>query len=187
MQKKSSLNILNSITILFLVIGFYSCQKPPEFPNTPNISLLSINKEYKETDERRGDFVSININFTDGDGDLGISASESLFPPYTIDSVQTEYFNNLLITMYYKSNNQWKVVDFGNNNGLSGQFERLQDSDLKSPIKGTISYNFVIDNQSQNILGFKKNDSIKFDIAIRDRALNMSNSITSNPLILTLK
>lgn len=187
MQKKSPFHILTIITLLFLIIGFYSCQKPPEFSYTPNISLLSINKEYNETDERKGDFVAISINFTDGDGDLGINSEESLFPPYTVDSNQTEYFYNLLITMYYKSNNQWKVVDFGNNNGLSGQFNRLQDADLKSPIKGTISYNFVIDNQAQFNLGFKKNDSIKFDISIRDRALNMSNTITTNPLILTLK
>jgi len=187
MLKKILIRFSTYTTILTIVFTFNACQKPPEFSNIPSISLLNITKIYKETDERKGDFVTLNINFKDGDGDLGINDSESLLPPYTVDSIQTEYFYNLLVTMYYKSNNQWKIVNFGSNNGLSGQFTRLQESDLKSPIKGTISYDFVIDNQAQNTLGFKKNDSIKFDIEIRDRALNKSNIITTNPLILTLK
>lgn len=187
MQKKSPFHILTIITLLFLIIGFYSCQKPPEFSYTPAIKLSNITKEYKETDQGKGDYVTISIDFTDGDGDLGLSETEDTLPPFYENGEKSKVYNNILISMYYKSKNEWKTVNFTKNSDLNGLFRRLQDTDIKSPIKGTIDYTYIIFNQGQFEFGFKKNDTVKFDIQIRDRALNLSNIITTNPLVLTLK
>jgi hypothetical protein len=168
--------------LYLLFLGFNSCQKPPEFSNTPVISLPKIEKSYID---QTGDLVKLSFDFTDGNGDLGLGEADTI-PPYWVNKSATADFNNIIIKMFKKENNIWKEIIFPDFD-LSGQFTRFQKGDKSSPLKGTIEYNFTIFNYFVGNSNLKKNDTIKFDIYIRDRALNNSNTISTNPTVLTLK
>lgn len=62
------------------VLGFavISCERPPELPNTPNISFESVRFA---TGPNGFDSLIVTIGFEDGNGDLGLLGSES-DPPF---------------------------------------------------------------------------------------------------------
>ena len=166
-----------------ILIGLNACQSPPEFSAIPEISNISVVKSHVST----GDSVSIAFDFKDGDGDLGLNANDVLVPPYFVDNKETEFADNILLSMYKRANRQWVLVDFGDKNlDYNGRFSRFQKGDKLSPIKGTINYFFVIDDYAPYNIAIKKNDTVKFDIFIRDRALNKSNVLSTSPVVLTL-
>jgi len=69
---------------LFAIIltGVSACFNPPEFPIQPQIEFESIQyKEYGNGFDSEYDSLILTISFKDGDGDLGLDASED-GPPY---------------------------------------------------------------------------------------------------------
>jgi hypothetical protein len=173
---------------VFIVLGFGACQSPPEFSKIPEITFNNIVKYHqtKTATITSGDSINITINFQDGDGDLGLDAKDTV-PPYFVDHKKTAVYNNLNISMYTRKNNQWVKLVFNSKLDLNAQFPRFQSGNKKSPLKGTMDYNFIIPDFTPNNFPIKKNDTIKFDINILDRALNKSNTITTPSLVLTLK
>ncbi len=69
---------------LFAIIltGVTACFNPPEFPVEPQIEFESIQyKEYGTGLDTEYDSLILTVSFKDGDGDLGLDASEDQ-PPY---------------------------------------------------------------------------------------------------------
>jgi hypothetical protein len=65
-----------------ILIGVTACFNPPEFPIEPQIEYESIQyKEYGTGLDTEYDSLILTISFKDGDGDLGLDASEDQ-PPY---------------------------------------------------------------------------------------------------------
>ncbi len=65
-----------------ILIGVTACFNPPEFPIEPQIEFESIRyKEYGTGFDSNADSLILNLTFKDGDGDLGLDASEDA-PPY---------------------------------------------------------------------------------------------------------
>lgn len=65
-----------------ILIGVTACFNPPEFPIEPQIEFQSIQyKEYGTGFDTNYDSLILTISFKDGDGDLGLDASEDQ-PPY---------------------------------------------------------------------------------------------------------
>lgn len=65
-------------TVFFLMICslasiIYSCNKPPVYPNAPQIEL-------KEVNYTGGDTIQFILSFKDGDGDLGLSPDDLSYP-----------------------------------------------------------------------------------------------------------
>ncbi len=68
---------------LFAIIltGVSACFNPPEFPVQPQIEFESIQyKEYGTGFDSEYDSLILTISFKDGDGDLGLDASENEAP-----------------------------------------------------------------------------------------------------------
>lgn len=68
---------------LFAIIslGVSACFNPPEFPVEPQIEFQNIQyKEYGTGFDSNYDSLILTINFKDGDGDLGLDASEVQAP-----------------------------------------------------------------------------------------------------------
>lgn len=86
---------------IVLIIGFSSCERPPEFPDNPIISLNNF--EFKRSNDDLFDSLNIFLDFQDGDGDLGLAGDE-VFPPY-------EIYNPIL-------NNNGDTIRFGDSEGL---------------------------------------------------------------------
>lgn len=67
------------IAILLISLVFYSCERPPELPNTPKINFRNI--EFIDNLNSSTDTLKLTIDFEDGNGDLGLGGDEN-FPPY---------------------------------------------------------------------------------------------------------
>ena len=82
-------------SLLFLVIlfgsVFISCHKDRNYPIEPVITF----KDYIKYGNDSADFM---INFTDGDGDIGLDKADT-FPPYDTSSI---YYNNIFLHYQYK-------------------------------------------------------------------------------------
>lgn len=69
---------------LFVIIltGITACFNPPEFPIQPSIEYESVDYvEYGNGFDTNADSLILKIKFRDGDGDLGLAATETS-PPY---------------------------------------------------------------------------------------------------------
>jgi hypothetical protein len=88
-MKKS---VLNYVCIGALIcVGVFACVKKTTYDTTPEISFNSFTPYM-------GDSADIDINFKDGDGDIGVSSS---------DSTRTMWIN-----YYYKDTITQKYVAF---------------------------------------------------------------------------
>ena len=66
------------ISLIFIILVFIGCHRPPEFPKTPKISFERLHLTDTST-------LILNFNFRDGDGDIGL-ASEDVLEPYHVYS-----------------------------------------------------------------------------------------------------
>jgi hypothetical protein len=70
--------------VLILVLGAvcYTCQPSPNFPIVPVITFKSVNKTYIN---QQTDSLQLVFSFTDGDGDLGLTQSDTSTDALVID------------------------------------------------------------------------------------------------------
>lgn len=147
------------IGIVMLFIFLVGCDKDKVFPDTPVITM-SDNQVYHNP-------VKIIVDFTDGDGDIGLDERDTL-PPYDFNEDPfNKYYFNLLLYYYEKNDSIWEEVELpvpyfyripvitprGQNKALNGEI----DVDISLP--------------------FNRPDSIRFEIILIDQALRESNRL----------
>ncbi|MCS6833480.1 MAG: hypothetical protein NZ521_07880, partial [Flammeovirgaceae bacterium] len=130
------------------------------------------------------DSVRIVINFRDGNGDLGLNVTEK-DPPYNEinpDGQFNKFFNNYFIEVRKKVNGRFVKVTFPEGATFNGRFPRLNTSPTERSLEGELAYTF---RMYLNVGGspIRKRDTLVFDIQIADRALNLSNIITTSEII----
>jgi hypothetical protein len=171
--------LITSVCALVLIgsIILGSCKREESFSVIPIIS-------YKDFKTYGFDSATCRINFTDGDGDIGLDPFDTL-PPFNLKS----HYNSDLFLVYYKfhsKTNTWTVVNLTPADTVKKDFDTLQ-------------YKFRIPNLAQN--GQKQSlqgeikvklrypwsipgDTFKYKITLVDRALHLSNEVetdTFNP------
>jgi|GEM_PF-242500 len=175
--------------LALLAGGLSSCLKAPEYPVTPSISFNSI-RVSRYTPANRGeqpqDTIAITINYQDGDGDLGLNDDEIKANPKKYTGVfASNYFIEPFVlnrtTRQYQPLTTYGVpaganpYTAGTYNGVFSHPTSVTDSKA-APIKGTLTYTLIP-------LGlgdvFSPRDSVRFEVHIVDRALNLSNTITT--------
>lgn len=178
----------------FIGVAFSSCISPPDFPDTPSIEFKSM-KVTRNTAELT-DTVTITIGFKDGDGDLGLNSEEysSTSPPYNrLNSDGTKNLNHwnyfLKIFVKNRSNNQFEPLTVRANGSTIddptvyySQFPHLEpNADKKAPLKGDLNFEqtFGLGNE------FNPGDEVRFEVYIKDRALNTSNTVTTSTFVVT--
>lgn len=154
-MKISFLKYLFLTSIVTLV--FYSCVKKTTYPTTPVI-------EYSAFYPFIGDSAVMEIKFTDGDGDIGVSDS---------DSTRTFW-----VTYYYKDTITQKYVGYYRplfNDTLKTGYivKEPTDSYKGKPISGEISVKL------QQLRHSKKIKQVKYVIYLFDKAGNKSNIVTT--------
>lgn len=110
------MKIFSLASILLVIVLIIGCIKPPDYPVEPNISFKSLSKNtMKQGQSPNDDFLYLTINFTDGDGDIGNDAGDTL-TKFNIEITDTR--DNSVIP--YKA----PIVPLiGANNGISGEIE----------------------------------------------------------------
>ncbi len=159
----------------------FSCKKKEEFPDVPKIDFKNFQKIYNPVLDLY-DRGIITVSYEDGNGDIGLAASDT-FPPYDPES---KYYYNFIINYYELQNGNLVEVPIVVYNSQTQKFDTLSLS-ARIPIltpEGKIKAIEGIIRDTLFIYNFNSSfDTIKFDITLVDRALNESNRV-STPLII---
>jgi hypothetical protein len=113
------------------------------------------------------------MDFTDGDGDLGLTEADSL-PPFQ-DSGR--YYFNVYADYFEKINGEFTQLTvnypfpFGDTIHYNARLPLLTPEGKEKAIKGTIEYDIAMNT------GPKYSDVVKFRVYLYDRALHKSNEI----------
>lgn len=165
-------NFGKTILIIAILGTLVSCFKEPNFSMTPNIKYKDFSKDLI-LDEFTGgtkDTIVVNIEFQDGDGDLGLGEDDKA------DAVANNNFN-YIVKAYRKKNGSFTAYE--PLEPISGFFPKLADDTKPGPIEGTLSYGMDFYHAFT-----PKFDTLKFEIQIKDRAGNLSNTVETDDIVL---
>jgi hypothetical protein len=143
-----------------LALITYACVKKTTYPTTPVI-------EFSDFIPYTGDSADLKINFTDGDGDIGVNENDS-----TRNFWYTYYYKDT-ITQQYRGYVTYDAN--GNEDTLRNSYivTAPEDSYKGKPISGEISIRL------QQFRHSKKIKNIKYVFYLFDEAGNKSNIATS--------
>ena len=155
------------LILFFLVLTLASCKKPDEYPIIP---AISYNNLYTTQNAQGLDqSLSVILDFTDGDGDIGYKEVGQNGDPF--DTNGSEYYNNYKGSIYKYTSGNWIVVPTGTL--LQGRLPYLTPEGNNKSLKGQIQCDFLL-------LGLVANsDTFKMELFIYDRGLHKSNIITT--------
>lgn len=153
--------VKQAIILIFfsMTIALTACLKKETASPVPLI-------EFKDFQANK-DTANLFINFTDGDGDIGLTQNDTVAP--------NNY--NCFITYFEKQKGIWvkKQLPFD----FNYRIPVINTSSKKKTIKGEIK----IAIKPYYYDPFSKYDTIKYEIYIVDKALNKSNVITTREII----
>ncbi len=143
-----------------------ACNKVPLYPDEPILTEGSF--ELLKNSIGQDTAVLIKFKFTDGDGDLGLTAADTI-PPYD---------KNLFVAYFQKVDGKFeKIVLPGSTDTLNFN-SRIRD------------YNITGANAAQAEVSLNINisvvlaDTIMFEYYLRDKARNISNKLSTGPIAL---
>jgi hypothetical protein len=153
-----------------VLLSFAECRDAESLPIVPSIKYKSHQKITNANG--KDSLIRLTFSYIDGDGDLGLSESDTL-PPYKYGG---KFYFNIFIDYYEKSGNKFVpvVIPF-----TTDTVRFLYRMDVITPegknkaIRGEIST--IMDLSPYNV----KPSAIKFGIQIADRQLHLSNKAES--------
>lgn len=164
-------------------VGLSGCLSEPTYSTTPSISFNSIRRVRYTVNNSPVDSVFITINFQDGDGDLGVTETESKKAPYYARFLG----NNFYMTPFVRNTNgrfdSLKTLRPDLALTKSSYYDRFDHistttDNRAAPLRGTLTraYRFVLSDE------FYPNQEAKFTISIIDRALHQSNEVETTSI-----
>lgn len=158
-----------TVNLLFFLIIFSACVRKPDFPDIPHLEFTGMDKTAMIQGNLNSDSIYIYLKFTDGDGDLGFETTDSLPNLFVIDSRTGNIAESIKIP---------KLPDTGTGNGVSGEIE-LKLYTTCCLFKNNIPPCSVIDS-----IPF---DTLFYKIYLIDRAGNVSDTVSTEPIVLECK
>ena len=166
--------------ILLITILLTACQEKMDYPIEPRITYQGM-AYVIDTDSTLTGEVVVSIGYTDGDGDLGLDDTDTLYPFGPNDP---QYYNLIIDYMKWDGaqfvetpllswNQQTQSYD---TMSFNARFKRLVFNDEEKPISGTIDYRMMVYNP------LSPDDTVKFRIHLIDRALHESNTIETEAI-----
>jgi hypothetical protein len=158
-------------------MGMLACSsEPTRISDVPVLELegMSLEKNAAGTDS----VVHLSLKYTDGNGDIGLTDADTL-PPFDLGS---PYNHNLPIKIYYSKSGMFYELKDSVSQEWIVFHERvpvLTPSGKNKTITGIITVHIPA-----NPLNLKP-EELKFEVNLIDRALNISNTIETDPIELT--
>jgi hypothetical protein len=193
------MNLFRTLGVASLVClvgaGLNGCINAPDYDSTPEIDFKSLDKVYVP---RSGgllarDTLRFALDFKDGEGDLGLSDNDIKVAPYNSTTGGPNNRGNG-VNFIIQPFKQRKLPGGGGNferyviaaqGEYDGRFLRLDDVDgaesKPAPLRGTLRYKLPLELDG---ISFTPGDVFRFEIRIVDRALHVSNTITTTPITL---
>jgi len=169
MKRYTKISLILVLPILAVIAG---CIKEEQYPVEPHIEFI----EFATLTDVTGKIDSLGllrISYTDGDGDIGF------YPDEPVEPLNYNYY----LKMFQYVNNQLVEVEPANNEvPFNARIPILTPTGRNKNIKGTIDRSLDLYFARQVLLS----DTIKFEIYIKDRALNVSN-VVETPLYIIKK
>lgn len=158
--------------ILFILIYCAGCKTEiGPFSTTPNLIYQGV--QLLQGPDGKDSIIQIKLNFTDGDGDIGLGQYDTM-PPYNFGS---PYFYNSYVTLKHQVDGKMEYLIDPVNNDTVNFNSRIpiitpsgDNKNIDGEITLTVSANFPVT---------EKPDSIQLSIYIYDRALHKSNTINT--------
>lgn len=161
------------ILLGLIALVFNSCKKPKNYSPIPEINHVSTNiTQGKDTLGNPIFKVAVSFSFVDGDGDLGLSPSDTTgeFGP------GKDYYYNLKFAFYEKKNGVF------NRNESIKPYYRFQNISKSQTTNKVLKGDMLIEIDLSTTIQYA--DTTKFTYFIYDRALNKSNIEETNELFL---
>ncbi len=152
------------------------CNTDPVLSEIPEVSFESVSV-YKNM-AGKDSMIVLKINYKDGDGDLGLSQSDT-FPPFNFGS---PVFNNFFVNYKVKTGNSWQnilIPGTADTLNFNQRIQRLNLSNKDKAVKGSIDLRIP----ASPYPGLKP-DTIKLISYLLDRKLHKSNLAESNEIYL---
>lgn len=166
-----------------LVFLSFGCKKQPDFSLAPLIEFENVARfEVVDGLGNTVDSVVVSVRFEDGDGDLGVEPSDFFNPKYADFADPTGKFLNYYIVFERKNGTDYDEIM--TSLAVNGTILPLIDYEEVGPIEGVLNYGFLLNPRSALRAGFSPNDTVRFRVNIVDRALNVSNQITTTDVVL---
>ncbi len=162
-----------NIIVVFLIF-IASCK--PESMQYSDIPALNFNKVDQILFNGKDSIVNIYVNYSDGDGDIGLNTNDTL-APYNFGS---KYFHNLFIEMYKIENGVSSKITLPFSSDTINFNDRITNLTPTGKNK-SISGEILLPIKSSPYNGFVF-DSIYYTIQIVDRKLNLSNKVRTPAL-----
>ncbi|MFN3875273.1 MAG: hypothetical protein ACK4L7_05110 [Flavobacteriales bacterium] len=143
-------------------LALAGCIKPEAFPPEPRISFKSL--------AQYADSASFVIAFTDGDGDIGLDASDTQ-PPF---GEGQPYYHNLFLEYDTLHQGQWHRVAFAL--PLHYRIPRITPTGQNKALEGEIA----VALRPWPIMPGSEGDTIRISARLVDRALRESNEAASD-------
>lgn len=173
MLKKSKVH-----KFIILLLCCYGCEKQSPISPVPSLTFVAFD-QIRNTAGKDSSGL-LRLQFTDGDGDLGLSPADT-FPPFNFGSI---YYYNFFINYFEKQNGQWvKIVipplePGGDTLTNNSRIPNLTPVGQNKVLQGDLNFEIFTNNP------FSSFDTIKYEISIVDRAFNRSNMVSTEAIVL---
>jgi hypothetical protein len=155
--------------LVLVCVAISQCVSPPDYPIEPRLSLgsriLSKTTVLSDIGTSSRDSVLITVEFTDGDGDIGFTKSDSSL--FIIDTRDKSRINDARGLLY--------VPEQGAGNGISGEISMVVYGGC---CRGIAPCSFQND---------RARDTVTYEIYIKDRAGHESNRVKTPPISIICK
>lgn len=164
-----------SVIVFAVALAFNSCKKESSFPVVPIIS-------FKEFKKYGNDSATCSINFTDGDGDIGLQQYDTI-APYNASS--RYHYNFYLVYYYMDYKGDWKTYDMKPSTPkmdtlqFAYRIPNLTQDGQKKSLEGEVRVRL---NAPYSVPDTVVHGFFKFKIVLIDRALHTSNEVDSGPI-----
>jgi len=164
--------------LVFTVLVMVSCNDEEDLPDEPVINSVDYIEEERD----------LQFTFTDGDGNFGLPPSDTL-PPFQpledeVNNIPNEFHNNLWLDIYVLRSGTYELIETPN--PFDFRIPLLTPTGQNKQLRVTTTYDLSFDFQDLLVSGdyFDLGDTLRFDVTIVDRDLNVSNVATTEGHIL---
>ncbi len=160
--------------------AFSGCLKPEDFPDKPILTFKELQQVYEPngpTDTTRNWYFYLTVDFTDGDGDIGLDEADTQ-SPFGLN--EAHYFN-YFTQIRKRTNGQW--ADFGQQ--WTYRMKRITPTGQDPTLNGEIELRMgpIAGVQPFPLPSLYPGDTIEVTARLEDRSLNMSNTVTTGEFV----
>ena len=151
---------------LVVAVTLQSCEDNSNLPVTPGIEFKSLDKFSSVSTGI--DSLVLTFSFEDGDGDIG-------FPESDTSS------RDIFVKLFEKQNGIFVPVVFTDTLLFTYRMPYLEPTGNNSSLKGEVIISYL-----GYLIGVP-NDTVRYEVYIRDRAGHTSNTITTSEVVTTVQ